>query len=37
MQINPVVWIIYSTITNEAKAYIFEEKIEEVQLRVTMA
>ena len=37
MQINPVVWIIYSTITNEAKAYIFEEKIKEVQLRVIMA
>jgi [CysO sulfur-carrier protein]-S-L-cysteine hydrolase len=37
MQINPVVWIIYSTITNEAKAYIFEENIRQVQLRVIMA
>jgi hypothetical protein len=37
MQINPVVWIIYSTITNEAKAYIFEETIRQVQLTVIMA
>ena len=32
MEINPVVWLIYSTTTNESKAYIFEEKIKEVQL-----
>ena len=34
MEINPVVWIIYSTITDESRAYIFEEKLEEVQMRV---
>jgi [CysO sulfur-carrier protein]-S-L-cysteine hydrolase len=33
MEINPVVWLIYSTLTNESRAYIFEqEKIREVRL-----
>ena len=26
MKINPVVWLIYSTVTNESRAYIFEQK-----------
>ena len=35
MEINPVVWLIYSTLTNESRAYIFEqEKIREVRLSV---
>ena len=34
MEINPVVWIIYSTITDESRAYIFEEKLEEVQMHI---
>lgn len=35
MEINPVVWLIYSTLTNESRAYIFEqEKIREVRLNV---
>ena len=33
MEINPVVWIIYSTITHKSRAYIFEEKIKEVQMQ----
>jgi proteasome lid subunit RPN8/RPN11 len=35
MKINPVVWLIYSTVTNESRAYIFEDKLKEVELRVT--
>ena len=34
MEINPVVWIIYSTITYRSRAYIFEEKIKEVQMHI---
>ena len=35
MEINPVVWLIYSTLTNESRAYIFEqERIREVRLSV---
>jgi [CysO sulfur-carrier protein]-S-L-cysteine hydrolase len=35
MEINPVVWLIYSTLTNESRAYIFEqEKTREVPLSV---
>jgi [CysO sulfur-carrier protein]-S-L-cysteine hydrolase len=35
MEINPVVWLIYSSLTNESRAYIFEqEKIREVRLSV---
>ena len=35
MEINPVVWLIYSTLTNESRAYIFEQKkIREVRLSV---
>src|SRR5919198_1859680 len=33
MEINPVVWVIYSTITHKSRAYIFEEKIKEVQMQ----
>ena len=36
MKINPVVWLIYSTVTNESRAYIFEDLIKEVELRVTV-
>jgi [CysO sulfur-carrier protein]-S-L-cysteine hydrolase len=34
MEINPVVWLIYSTLINLSRAYIFEQKIREVQLKV---
>jgi [CysO sulfur-carrier protein]-S-L-cysteine hydrolase len=34
MKINPVVWLIYSTVTNEARAYIFECGLQEVLLRI---
>ncbi|MFZ0513975.1 MAG: M67 family metallopeptidase [Candidatus Nitrosopolaris sp.] len=34
MKINPVVWLIYSTVTNESRAYIFEHKLKKVGLRV---
>jgi [CysO sulfur-carrier protein]-S-L-cysteine hydrolase len=34
MEINPVVWLIYSTLINQCRAYIFERKIREVQLKV---
>jgi len=34
MKINPVVWLIYSTVTNETRAYIFESRLKEVRLRV---
>ena len=34
MEINPVVWIIHSTITYRSRAYIFEEKIKEVQMHI---
>ena len=37
MKINPIVWLIYSTLTNESKAYVFEDKIKKVHLRVIMA
>src|SRR4051812_9534475 len=29
MEINPVVWLIYSTLINQSRAYIFEQKIRE--------
>ncbi|MFL6371080.1 MAG: Mov34/MPN/PAD-1 family protein [Nitrososphaeraceae archaeon] len=35
MEVNPVVWIIYSTTTHRSSAYIFEEKIKEVQMHIT--
>ena len=34
MEINPVVWLIYSTLISQSRAYIFEQKIREVQLKV---
>jgi proteasome lid subunit RPN8/RPN11 len=34
MEINPVVWLIYSTLTNESRAYIFEQKVREIRLKV---
>ena len=34
MEINPVVWLIYSTLINQSRTYIFEQKIREVQLKV---
>jgi proteasome lid subunit RPN8/RPN11 len=37
MEINPVVWLIHSTITDKSKAYIFEEKIKEVYICHTKA
>jgi proteasome lid subunit RPN8/RPN11 len=36
MEINPVVWIIYSTVTNESRAYIFEDNLKEVEVEVTV-
>ena len=35
-EINTVVWLIYSTLTNESRAYIFEDKLKEVELQVTV-
>jgi proteasome lid subunit RPN8/RPN11 len=35
MEINPVVWVIYSTITDQSRAYIFEEKVKEVQMYIS--
>lgn len=35
MKLNPVVWLIYSTVTNESRAFIFEGELMEVELRVT--
>jgi [CysO sulfur-carrier protein]-S-L-cysteine hydrolase len=32
MEINPVVWLIYSTLTDKSKAYIFEDEIKEVDI-----
>jgi proteasome lid subunit RPN8/RPN11 len=34
MEINPVVWLIYSTTTNQFKAYRFEEEVVDVTLRI---
>jgi proteasome lid subunit RPN8/RPN11 len=34
MEINPVIWLIYSTVNKESRAYIFEQKVREVQLKV---
>ena len=34
MEINPVVWVIYSTINDQSRAYIYEEKIREVQMHI---
>ena len=34
MEINPVIWLIYSTLAKESRAYIFEEKVREVQLKL---
>jgi len=36
MKINPVVWLIYSTVTNESRAYIFEDRLKEVELQFTV-
>jgi [CysO sulfur-carrier protein]-S-L-cysteine hydrolase len=36
MEINPVVWLIYSTLTDKFKAYIFEDEIKEVDIRHIM-
>jgi hypothetical protein len=32
MNINPVVWVIYSGITNEFKAYVLESDILEISI-----
>jgi [CysO sulfur-carrier protein]-S-L-cysteine hydrolase len=34
MEINPVVWLIYSSITNQFRAYIYCDKVREVTLKV---
>ena len=34
MEINPVVWLIYSSVTNQFRAYIYYDKVREVTLRV---
>lgn len=34
MEINPVIWLIYSTLAKESRAYIFEQKVRQVQLKV---
>jgi proteasome lid subunit RPN8/RPN11 len=35
MEINPVVWLIYSTIINQFRAYIYYDQVREVALKVT--
>lgn len=34
MEINPIVWLIYSTTINEYKAYIFDENVREVAVKI---
>jgi [CysO sulfur-carrier protein]-S-L-cysteine hydrolase len=34
MEINPVVWLIYSSVTNQFRAYIYCDKVREVTLKV---
>jgi proteasome lid subunit RPN8/RPN11 len=35
MEINPVVWIIYSTTEHRMKAYVYDTDVQEVELKVT--
>jgi proteasome lid subunit RPN8/RPN11 len=35
MEINPVIWIIYSTIEKNMKAFIYEEDIKEIGIKIT--
>ena len=35
MEINPVVWIIYSTIEENMKAFVYDEDIKEVSIKIT--
>jgi proteasome lid subunit RPN8/RPN11 len=37
MEVNPVVWVIYSTTANRFGAWIFEERIKEVEMVATTA
>src|SRR5262245_62112681 len=35
MEINPVVWIIYSTLEENMKAYVYDEDIKEIGIKIT--
>jgi len=35
MEINPVVWLIYSTTSGQFKAYIYDDKVKEVAVKIT--
>ena len=34
MEINPVVWLIYSTINKEFKAYVYDDSVREVAVKI---
>jgi proteasome lid subunit RPN8/RPN11 len=36
MEINPVVWIIYSTIEENMKAYVYDEDVKEIGIKITV-
>jgi len=35
MEINPVIWIIYSTIEGNMKAFVYEEDVKEIGINIT--
>ena len=35
MEINPVVWLIYSTTEHRLKAFVYEDDVREVELKIT--
>jgi proteasome lid subunit RPN8/RPN11 len=35
MEINPVIWLIYSTTNEQFKAYIYDNSVREVALKIT--
>jgi hypothetical protein len=35
MEINPVVWLIYSTTEWQLKAYVYDEYVKEVTIKIT--
>jgi hypothetical protein len=35
MEINPVVWLIYSTTEHEFKAYVYDSDVREVSVKIT--
>jgi proteasome lid subunit RPN8/RPN11 len=35
MEINPVVWVIYSTTNEQFKAYVYDDSVSEVAIKIT--